>query len=71
MHIDKDIQNAKVMIVVERDSQEIVDFFEAVRYYNSINKNIIAIYNGIQLIARKYNSAEEMIEAYKVKKSKK
>ena len=61
----------KVMIVVERDMQTVEDFFEAVRYYNSVNKNIIAQYDGIQLIARNYNSAKEMIEAYKSKKSKK
>ena len=61
----------KVMIVVERDMQTVEDFFEAVRYYNSVNKNIIAQYDGIQLIARNYNSTKEMIEAYKSKKSKK
>ena len=59
------------MIVVERDMQTVEDFFEAVRYYNSVNKNIIAQYDGIQLIARNYNSTKEMIEAYKSKKSKK
>jgi hypothetical protein len=61
----------KAMVVVLRDPEKADDFWEAVRYYYSINKQILAQYNGILLVAGKYNSKEEMQEAYNERKNKK